>query len=96
MKHVCVPALQVQAPQEEEVLGGDFAGGSTKKVAEAVSAPVEEQAKEGQQMVQRRRLMSVAHSWPAVSVWLLLLAGIGWYLPRFIRRRRARSGLRSD
>lgn len=92
----CLP-LQVHAPQEEEkVLGGDFAGGSTTKVAEAVSTPVEEQPKEGQQVVQRRRLMSAAHSWPAVSVWVLLLAGIGWYLPRFIRRRRARSGLRSD
>ncbi len=75
------------------MLGGDFAGGSTKQ--KAPDAAVEEQP-EGQQAVQRRRLMSVAQSWPAISVWVLLLAGIGVYLPRFIRRRRARSGLRSE
>ncbi len=54
-------------------------------------------ADEGQQVpAQRRRLLASMWSSPLTPVWLLSAVGAGVLLSRLIRRRRARSGLRSE
>jgi hypothetical protein len=90
----CAP-VQVEAPSlsEEELQAlaakKRAAGGED---GSAGGAPADEEL----QPTRRRRLLAAAHTWPAITVWVLLAVGLGLSVPRFVRRRRARSGLRSE